>query len=198
MLLGRLVGSKSFPSLLPVPRSARLRLPSRGSLGPPFPTFTGTMLSYDCPVSVSGRFAWRSLPDTLSAPSLCVPQSGSLAAGSCLPAPGLLVSRYPCSSGGVDKETPGSPKFPSSPCGAMPRSQTPVESCVLALTYPGLLPSARSTASALAAQLALHSYPMVHNYTHFGAPSRGLASRSLRLRTPLTGFARGGYYSPAG
>jgi len=69
MLFRRLVGSKSFPSLLPVPRSARLRLPSRGSLGSPFPTFTGTMLSYDCPVSLSGRFASRSLPDTLSAPS---------------------------------------------------------------------------------------------------------------------------------
>jgi hypothetical protein len=48
-LLRRLVGSKSFPSVLPATRSPRLRLPSRGSLGPPFPTFTGTMLSYDCP-----------------------------------------------------------------------------------------------------------------------------------------------------
>ena len=57
ILLRRLVGSKSFPSLLPVPRSARPRLPSGGSLGPHFPTFSGTMLGYDCPVSLSGRFA---------------------------------------------------------------------------------------------------------------------------------------------
>jgi hypothetical protein len=56
ILLGRLVGSKSFPSLLPPTRSARPRLPSRGSLGPHFPTFCGTMLSYDCPMSLSGRF----------------------------------------------------------------------------------------------------------------------------------------------
>jgi hypothetical protein len=81
-----------------------------------------------------------------------------------------LVSRYPCSSGSSDKETPGSPKFPSFPCDAMPRSpQTPVESYPLAIPWAGLLPSARTTASALAAQLALCSYPSVHNYTHFGA-----------------------------
>jgi len=192
--LRRLVGSKSFPSFLPVPRSARLRLPSRGSLGSHFPTLTGTMLSYDCPVSLSGRFACRSRPDTLSAPSVCVPHSGSLTAGSWLPAPGLLLSRYPCSSGSSDKETRGSPKFPSSPSDAMPRSQTPVGSRSLAIPRAGLLPSARSTASALAAQLTLHSYPLVHNYTHFGAPSRGLASCSLRLRTPLAGLARGVRY----
>lgn len=69
----RLVGSKSFPSVLPVTRSTRLHLPSGGSLGLHFPTFSGTMLSYDCPVSISGRFASRSLPNTLAAPSLCVP-----------------------------------------------------------------------------------------------------------------------------
>ena len=73
ILFGRLVGSKSFPSLLPVSRSARLRLPSRGSLGSHFPTFTGTMLSYDCPVSLLGRFACRSLPNTLAASAVCVP-----------------------------------------------------------------------------------------------------------------------------
>jgi hypothetical protein len=193
-LLGRLVGSKSFPSVLPATRSPRLRLPSRGSLGPHFPTFNGTMLGYDCPVSLSGRFAARSLPNTLSAPSLCVPPRGSLTAGSCLPAPGLLLSRYPCSAGPSDKETPGSPKFPSSPCDAMPRSQTPVGSHLLARAWTGLLPSARSTASALAAQLVLSSYPLVHHYTHFGALSRGLASCSLRLRTPLARFARGVRY----
>jgi hypothetical protein len=132
--LRRLVGSKSFPSLLPVPRSTRPRLPSRGSLGSHFPTFVGTMLGYDCPVPLSGRFACRALPHTLSAPSVCVPQRGSLVAGSWLPAPGLLVSRYPCSSGLSDRETPGSPKFPSSPSDAMPRSQTPVESRPLAIS----------------------------------------------------------------
>jgi hypothetical protein len=198
ILFSRLVGSRSFPSVRPVPRSARPRLPSGGSLGPHFPTFVGTVLGYDCPLPPSGRCACRSLPATLSAPSVCVPSRGSLAAGSCPPVPGLLVSRYPCSSGVSDKETPGSPTSPSSPSDAMPRSLTPVESRPLARTWAGLLPSARSTASALAVQLALSSYPIVHNYTHFGALSRGLASCSLRLRTPLTRFARGGHYYPAG
>jgi hypothetical protein len=187
---GRSVGSKSFPSLLPVPRSARLRLPSAGSLGPPFPTFPGTMLRYDCLVPFSGRFAYCALPNTLSASALCVPHSGSLVVGSSLPAPGLLLSRYPCSSGPSDKEPHGSPKFPRSPCDSLPCSQTPVESCVLALAYPGLLPSARSPASALATFLAVSSYPAVHDYTHFGAQLHRLGSCSLRLRTPLAGVAR--------
>ena len=40
-----------------------------------------------------------------------------------------------------NKERGGSPKFPSYPCACMPRSETPVVSCVLALPHPGLLPS---------------------------------------------------------
>jgi hypothetical protein len=170
--------------------SARRRLPSRGSLGPHFPTFTGTMLSYDCPVSLSGRFAARSLPNTLSAPSVCVPHSGSLVVGSCLPAPGLLFSRYPCSSGTSDKETRGSPKFPSSPSEDMPRSQTPVVSSTLALTRPGLLPSGACKPSAFPS-IPPEGYPTVHNYTHFGAQSRGLPPRYPRLRTAPYGEARG-------
>jgi hypothetical protein len=76
-LLRRLVGSMSFPSVLPATRSARLRLPSGGSLGLHFPTLTGSMLSYDCPLPVSGRFTCRSRPDTLFASSVCVSSAGS-------------------------------------------------------------------------------------------------------------------------
>jgi hypothetical protein len=76
-----------------------------------------------------GSLRFRSLPNTLSASSVCVP-CGSLVVGSSPPTPGLLVSRYPCSSGISDKETVGSPKFPSFPCDDMLRSlQTPVVSC---------------------------------------------------------------------
>jgi hypothetical protein len=60
--LSRLVSSKYLPSILPGERSARRCLPSRGSLGPPFPTFRGTMLRYDCPLSLSGRFASARFP----------------------------------------------------------------------------------------------------------------------------------------
>ena len=48
-------------------------------------------------------------------------------------------------SGMVVKEPGGSPKFPSSPCEDMPRSQTPVVSCALAIPRPGLLPSSHWT-----------------------------------------------------
>ena len=61
----------------PTARSARRRLPSRGSLGSHFPTFNGTMRRYDCPLPFSGGFACRSLPDTLSASSVCVPRGSS-------------------------------------------------------------------------------------------------------------------------
>jgi len=50
--------------------SARRRLPSRGSLGPHFPTFAGTMRRYDCPLSLSGASLVARLPDTLPA-SVC-------------------------------------------------------------------------------------------------------------------------------
>jgi hypothetical protein len=51
-------------------------------------------------------------------------------------------------SGNVSKETDGSPKFPSYPSGHMPRSQTPVVSCALAIPHPGLLPSGQWKPSA--------------------------------------------------
>ena len=82
-------------------------------------------------------------------------------------------------SGYLVKETGGSPKFPSSPCEDMPRSQTPVVSCALAIAHPGLLPSSACKPSAS------------HDYTHFGAPSRGLPARYPRLRTAPYGEARG-------
>src|SRR5438128_7000035 len=50
--------------------SARRRLPSRGSLGPHFPTFAGTMRRYDYPLSLSGASLVARLPDTLPA-SVC-------------------------------------------------------------------------------------------------------------------------------
>jgi hypothetical protein len=50
--------------------SARRRLPSRGSLGPHFPTFAGTMRRYDCHLPISGASLVARLPDTLPA-SVC-------------------------------------------------------------------------------------------------------------------------------
>jgi len=116
----------------PEDRHARLRLPSSGSLGSQFPTFTGTMLRYDClrPSRVGTlvapspvpcvRIVIRVLRPRQTEAKLTGPPS---APGRC---PGLLICQYPRSSGAVRTETVGSPEFPSRPCEHMPRSQTPV------------------------------------------------------------------------
>jgi hypothetical protein len=62
-----------------------------------------------------GSLGFRSLPNTLSAPLLCVPSAGSLAAGSWLLAPGLLLSRYPCSSGLLGQGAPWLSPVPEFP-----------------------------------------------------------------------------------
>jgi hypothetical protein len=123
---------------------------------------------------------------------LCLcPLPGSLVGGSSTPTPGLLVSRYPCSSGNVDKETGGSPKFPSFPSDDMLRSpQTPVVSC------PPRPCAFRTTAFHSFHSVGfppgfLRDYPLDHNYTHFGALSRSLPSRYPRLRTAPREAARG-------
>src|SRR5215210_2759957 len=115
-----------------------------------------------------GSLRLRSLPNTLSASSLCVP-CGSFMGGSSPPTPGLLFNRYPSSSGGPNKEIAGSPKFPSFPSDDMLRSpQTPVVSC-----------PPRHDAGRIAAFHSRQSvgflpgfngdYPVDHHYTHFGA-----------------------------
>ena len=60
MLLSGFVSSKSLPCLLPAEALPGGRLPSRGSRGPWFPTFTGTMRRYDCHPVLLGGFACRS------------------------------------------------------------------------------------------------------------------------------------------
>ena len=137
---------------LPIARSARRRLPSRGSLGPHFPTFIGTIRRYDCPLSLSEASLVARLPDTLPASRVRgvphglatrgKPPGHARAFGHPVPQSGLCV-----------KEPGGSPKFPSSPCEDMPRSQTPVVSCALALSHPGLLPSGACKPSAFPSNL---------------------------------------------
>jgi hypothetical protein len=179
VLVSGLVSSESLPGFPPVGHSARRRLPFRGSLGPRFPTFHGTMRRYDCHrvplgllrLSLASRYlacsqgSWSPLRARGLGEST---QDHARAFGHLVPQAGNIV-----------KETGGSPKFPSSPCEDMPRSQTPVVSCALAIAHPGLLPSSACKPSAY------------HDYTHFGAQSRGLPSRYTRLRTAPCGEARG-------
>ena len=164
-LLTRFVVSMYLSSFLTAVRCARLRLPYSGSLGPQFPTFPVWTPCVHIPsVLCSATTAHR--------PSL-VPS---------------LVTRPQIPS--RCKETMGSPKFPSYPLRYMPRSQTPVVSRPLALSRPGLLPSAACKASAFL-PASSGSYPTVHDYTYFEAQSHGLHPCSPQLRTPVTGLARG-------
>ena len=55
---------------------------------------------------------------------------------------------------------------------------------------PRTLPSGACKPSAFPS-VPLERYPTVHDSTHFGAQSRGLPPRSLQLRTPIAGLARG-------
>ena len=116
-----------------------------------------------------GSLRVRSLPNTLSASSLCVP-CGSFMGGSSPSTPGLLVCRYPYSSGSVGKEIGGSPKFPSSPSDDMLRSpQTPVVSC-LARPYASRTAAFHSRQSVGFLPGFSGDYPVDHDSTHFGAP----------------------------
>jgi hypothetical protein len=74
---------------------------------------------------ISGRFARRSLPDTLpaSACSWCPFRAHDQVEA---PDHARAFGRPVPQSGHVVKEIGGSPKFPSSPSEDMPRSQTPV------------------------------------------------------------------------
>ena len=159
--------------------SARRRLPSRGSLGPHFPTFISTMRRYDCHPVPLGGFACRSPSRYLACFHSSWSPSRARDHGESSQDPARAFGHPVPHSGYLVKETGGSPKFPSSPCGDMPRSQTPVVSCALAIARPGLLPSSACKPSA------------THDYTHFGAQSRGLSSRYTRLHTAPYGEARG-------
>ena len=121
--------------------------PPVGRLGVTSPLSTVLCSTKTAPLPVSGRFACRSLPDTLRASvrSWCPPRAHERveAPRSCQGfwSPGPPVRQ-------LRKETEGSPKFPSYPWRYMPRSQTPVESLLLAKAYLGLLPSSPGRPSA--------------------------------------------------
>ena len=173
-----LVSSKSLPCLPPADALLDGAFPPVGRLGltsPPSPVLCAATTAI---LPISGSFTCRSFPDTLPASVVRGVPYGLVATRKRQGTPGPVVTRSPI-PGIVVKETGGSPTFPRSPSGDMPRSQTPVVSCVLAIPHPGLLPSSACKPSAN------------HDYTHFGAQSRGLSSRYTRLHTAPYGEARG-------
>jgi hypothetical protein len=146
---------------------------------------------------VSGRFACRSLPSTLPASvrSWCPFRARGLVEAP-QPTPGLLVTRFPHSGNYARRQV------------ALPSSRvTPVHACpaLRPRWSPGHLPWRAQDCCLpatgnrrLSPRSSCEGYPVVHNETHFGAPSRGLPARFLQLRTPITGRARGVHYRPAG
>jgi hypothetical protein len=146
VVVTRFVGAESFPSVLPAERYARLLLPSRGSRGPRFPTFLGTMIRSDCREPISGSFGSPSPPPIpcITLLSLCPfsAEKARVRGWSFLSTPGVFYHHGRRSSFLTrHKETIGSPTFPGYPHEHMLWSQTPVVSCTLALSPSGLLPS---------------------------------------------------------
>jgi hypothetical protein len=114
-----------------------------------------------------GLVAWSKPPDLARAFGHPVPQSGSLTR--------RLVA------------LPSSRATPMNACPALrprwcpDRSPLRLQDCCLPATGNRRL-SPRDR---------LEGYPFVHDDTHFGARSRGLPPRSIQLRTPIAGCARG-------
>jgi len=171
----------SLPCLLPADTLLDVAFPPVGPLGLGSPPSQVVCDATTATMPLSGRFTCRSLPDTLRASWVRGLPAG-LVAWSKRPDSARAFGHPVPHSGSLVKETGGSPKFPSSPSEDMPRSQTPVVSCALAIPHPGLLPSSACKPSACL---------FIHDSTHFGAPSRGLPSRYPRLRTAPYREARG-------
>ena len=78
------------------------------------------------------------------------------------------------------KETGGSPEFPVYPFAHMPRSQTPVVSCPLALARTGLLPSYCCIQSALGPVARPYPLSTTIHFSEFNDAACVLASPLLR------------------
>ena len=169
-----------------------IAFPPVGPVGLRSPPSSVRCFAKSASLPLSGRFACRSLPDTLpaSARSWCPSRAPARVEA---PDHARACGRPVPQSGHMVKERGGSPTFPSAPFACMPHSPTPVVPSALALTRLGLLPSGACNPSAFPS-VPLERYPTVHDSTHFGAQSRGLHPHSLQLRTPIAGLARGDRY----
>ncbi len=98
----------------------------------------------------------------------------------------------------LNKETNGSPKFPSYPFEYMPRSQTPVVSWTLAWAKSRTAAFRPRESVGFPSRLPLEVILTDHNDTDFGALSRSLHSRYTRLRTPHYWNSTRVHFWPAG
>ncbi len=190
-------------SFLPTERYARLRLPSSGSFGSPFPTFSIRPYSlpdlrYYAPLRLpfahlgSLHFS-LSFPDTLPCSHSFVSRFRLvISVGSYPMTPRLLVSQYPCSSGapgGRQMALPSSRVVPLNVCPALRPRWCPVRSpfrlqdcCLPFRQQRRLFP------------VSFPGYPLSTAIYYFGVLFHGLRSCSTQFRTSITGFARGFRY----
>jgi hypothetical protein len=191
------VSSRSLPSVCPAPGAAWRRLPSSGSRGPHFPTFTGTMRRSDCHTAPLAALR-LSLAPPIPCLLLCVRGVPcGLVVGSKLPGRARAFGHPVPQSGNVARRQVALPSSRATPMETCParrprwgpgRSPCRVPDCSLPATGN----------RRLSPPYRLEGYPTVHHYTLFGALSRGLPPRSLQLRTPSAGLARGVPYRCAG
>ena len=156
-------------------------------LGSPPSTVLCDATTATCPSRGPSLVARSPIPCVL--PSVCglpfglvsgwKPREHARAFGHPVPHSGLCV-----------KETDGSPTFPSSPCEDMPRSQTPVVSCALAIARPGLLPSGACTPSAFLSGLPGEISFCPRLYTFRGSITRPVSSLHPAPYGPLRGGTR--------
>ncbi len=92
----------------------------------------------------------------------------------------MLVQPVTLAPAIAPKETGGSPEFPVYPSKPMPRSQTPVVSCSLALARVGLLPSPHSIGSALSPAFRAHLCTTIIHFSELNDAACVLALPLLR------------------
>ena len=92
----------------------------------------------------------------------------------------VLIAPVTLAPAVVPKETGGSPEFPDYPFVHMPRSQTPVVSCPLALARTGLLPSDAWISSALGPVARSCPLSTIIHFSGFDYAACVLASPLLR------------------
>ncbi len=97
----------------------------------------------------------------------------------------MLIAPVTLTPAMAPKETAGSPEFPDYPFAHMPRSQTPVVSCRLALSRTGLLPSDVCISSALRSVARTCPLSTIIHFSEFDYAACVLASPLLRT-VPLS------------
>jgi hypothetical protein len=183
----RVRGLEVPPLVSPMGRHVQPRLPSSGCLELRFPNLPRDDDWRRLPPLPLGVLQWSRVRRDLVGGPLRRSQPGPRttspggAQGFSIPVP---------FSGHDDQESRGSPTFPSAPSERVPRSETPGVSSTLALVCPGLRPSGACTPSACPA-IPLRAILADRDYTHVGAPARGLLPRDTRLHTPITGTHAG-------